>query len=153
MSSKNECGVSKRRRLTGNQRKKLRESQATVIGISSDELLRQRRDRMQEWKREQPFVSSSRCPNCGITGHSFKWCPFSSDFYEQKAKVNRFRGPSGTWVVESLELSPEEKRRFRHFFGLLCMPLGLKASETLSAAQSNTVQSIHQSIDQVTFQK
>jgi len=142
MSSTNECGVSKRRRLTGNQRKKLRESQASVIGISSDELLRQRRVRMQEWKREQSFVSSSRCPNCGITGHSFKWCPFSSDFYAQKANVIRFRGSSGTWGAQSLELSPEEKRRFRHFFGLLCMPLGLKASETLSAAQRDPDQSI-----------
>jgi hypothetical protein len=142
MSSTNECGVSKRRRLTGNQRKKLRESQASVIGISSDELLRQRRERMQEWKREQSFLSSSRCPNCGITGHSFKWCPFSSDFYAQKATVIRFRGPTGTWSAESLELSPEEKRRFRHFFGLLCMPLGLKSSETLSAAQRDPDQSI-----------
>jgi hypothetical protein len=148
MSSKNEFGVSKRRRLTGNQRKKLRESQASVIGISSDELLRQRRDRMQEWKREQQFLSSSRCPNCGITGHSFKWCPFSSDFYAQKGNVIRFRGPSGAWSEQSLELSPEEKRRFRHFFGLLCMPLGLKSSETLSAAQSDPNQTIHKSIYQ-----
>jgi hypothetical protein len=52
----------------------------------------------------------------------------------------RFRGPSGTWGVQKLELSPEEKRRFRQFFGLLSMPLGLKSSETLSAAQSDPVQ-------------
>ena len=128
-------GIVKKRRLTGNQRKKLRDRQAAALGLSPDELLRQRHSSMQEWKREQESLLSSRCPNCGIIGHSFKWCPFSSNFYLQNGIRARFRGPNGSWDGPAIQLTLEEKRRFRHFFGLLCMPLGLKSSETLPAAQ------------------
>ena len=126
-------GIVKQRRLTGNQRKKLRNLQAAAVGISSDELLLQRRQSMLEWKQERESLSSFQCPNCGIIGHSFKWCPFSRDFYRQN--IQRFRGPIGSWDGPAIQLTLEEKRRFRHFFGLLCMPLGLKSSETLPAAQ------------------
>ena len=131
----NGFGIVKKRRLTGNQRKKLRDRQAAALGLSPDELLRQRHSSMQEWKREQESLLSSRCPNCGIIGHSFKWCPFSSDFYLQKGIRARFRGPNGSWDGPTIELSPEEKRKFRHHFGLLCMPLGSKSLETLPTAQ------------------
>ena len=132
----NGFGIAKQRKLTGNQRKKLRDCQAAAIGISPDELLRQRRDSMRGWQKEQMSLSSTRCPNCGITGHSFKWCPFSTDFDLQKVTCKRFRGPYGSCDGPAIELSPEEKRKFRRFFGLLNMSLGLKSSETLPSAQS-----------------
>ena len=121
-------GIAKNRRLTGNQRKKKRELQAAIMGISADELLKQRRSRMEQWHREKSQLLGSRCPNCGIFGHSYKWCPFSHDFDLQKETVTRFRGPCGSWGTErQLDLSPEESQRFRQYFGLLCMPLDSKS--------------------------
>ena len=121
-------GINKKRRLTGDQRKKLRESQASMMGMSADELLKQRHSRMAEWQGEQIQFLGSRCPNCGILGHPWKWCPFWRDFDLQKGNVTRFRGPHGSWGTEpQIVLTPEESRRFRHFFGLLCMPLGSKS--------------------------
>ena len=120
-------GIAKKRRLTGNQRQKLRQAQAAIEGISSDELLKQRHTRMADWQKEQEQLSRLRCPNCGILGHSFKWCPFSSNFYLQKGLVLRFRGPFGSWGSEPpIELSPDEKQTFRKHFGLLSMSLGAK---------------------------
>jgi len=118
-------GISKKRRLTGNQRQKLREAQAAIEGISADELLKQRHTRMADWQKDKEQLSCLRCPNCGFFGHSFKWCPFSHDFYMQKGHVLRFRGPYGSWGSEpQIELSPDEKRKFRKHFGLLSMSLG-----------------------------
>jgi hypothetical protein len=125
--SKSLPGIAKRR-LTGNQRQKLREAQASMLGTSADDLLKQRRHRMEEWQREQAAFVGIRCPNCGICGHPWRWCPFSSDFFSQKDNITRFRGPFGTWETESsLVLTQEESRRMRQFFGLLCMPLGFKS--------------------------
>jgi hypothetical protein len=125
--SQNQHGIAKKRRLTGNQRQKLREAQAAKEGISADELLKQRHIRMADWQKEQEQLLCLRCPNCGIFGHSFKWCPFSRDFDLQKGLVLRFRGPFGSWGREPpIELSPDEKRTFRKHFGLLSMSLGAK---------------------------
>ena len=126
--SQNLHGIGKKRRLTGNQRQKLREAQAAIEGISPEELLKQRHNRMADWQKEQKQLSCLRCPNCGIFGHCFKWCPFSSDFDLQKELVLRFRGPFGSWGSEpSIELSPVEKQKFRKHFGLLSMSLGAKS--------------------------
>jgi hypothetical protein len=125
--SQNLPGIAKMRRLTGNQRQKLREAQAAMEGISADELLKQRHSRMTDWQKEKEHYSCLRCPNCGILGHSFKWCPFLPNFHLQKGLVYRFKGPFGSWGSEPpIELSPNEKRTFRNFFGLLSMPLGSK---------------------------
>jgi hypothetical protein len=124
-------GIKKKRRLTGNQRQKLRESQAAIEGISADELLKHRHSRMAEWQKEQAQFSCLRCPNCGIFGHSFKWCPFSHDFHLQKGSVLRFRGPFGSWGSEpQIELTSNEKQTFRNFFCLLSMSLGSKSQHT-----------------------
>lgn len=123
--SQTTSGITKKRRLTGNQRQKLRQSQALLMGTSADELLKQRHSRMAEWQRERDAFKASRCPNCGIFGHPWKWCPFSSNFCSQKGNEIRFRGPYGTWGTEPrITLTPEETRRYRHFFGLLSMPIG-----------------------------
>jgi hypothetical protein len=121
--AQNSAGIAKRR-LTGNQRKKLRFEQASKLGISADELLLQRRSKMEEWQREKSFLSRSRCPNCGIWGHSFKWCPFAEDVPMQPNSFARFRGPNGSWGSEhSPELSSQQKLRYNQYFSLLSMPL------------------------------
>ena len=126
--SQNLLGIAKKRRLTGNQRQKLREAQAAMEGISADELLKQRHTRMAEWQKEQEQLSCLRCPNCGVFGHSYKWCPFASDFLFQKGLLSRFRGPFGSWGSEPpIELSSDEIRKFRKHFGLLSMSLGAKS--------------------------
>ena len=116
-------GITKRR-LTGNQRKKLRLEQASMLGISADELLQQRRSKMEEWQREKVSLCRVRCPNCGIWGHSFKWCPFAGDAPMQPNSVSRFRGSNGSWGSERVpEMTPQQKLRYNQYFSLLSMPL------------------------------
>jgi len=117
-----------KKRLTGNQRKKLRAEQAAKLGISASELLEQRRSKMEEWQRVKSVLSRSRCPNCGIWGHSFTWCPFTDDFRMNSA---RFRGPNGSWGSEhSPELTPQQQLRFNQYFSLLSMPFQSKTMNT-----------------------
>jgi hypothetical protein len=112
-------------RLTGNQRKHLRFVQASKRGISESELLSQRRAMMEEWQNEKTHLSSSRCPNCGAFGHSFKFCPFANDVPFRLQNVTRFRGPTGSWGCEPpLVLSLKEQQRSNQYFRFLSMPLG-----------------------------
>lgn len=123
--SENSSGIIKRR-LTGNQRKKLRAEQAAKLGISASELLQQRRSKMEEWQSVKSVLSRSRCPNCGIWGHSFTWCPFADDF---RMNCARFRGPNGSWGSEhSPELTPQQQLRYNQYFSLLSMPLQSKTT-------------------------
>jgi hypothetical protein len=83
---------------------------------------------MEEWQRVKSVLSRSRCPNCGIWGHSFTWCPFTDDFRMNSA---RFRGPNGSWGSEhSPELTPQQQLRFNQYFSLLSMPLQSKTMNT-----------------------
>jgi hypothetical protein len=112
-------------RLTGNQRKKLRIEQAAKKGISESELLSLRRAKMEEWQKEKNHLTNSRCPNCGVFGHSFKFCPFANDVVFRLDDVIRFRGPNGSWEGEPpLDLSREERERFNRHFRFLSLPLG-----------------------------
>lgn len=121
--AQNSSGITKRR-LTGNQRKKLRLEQASMLGISADELLQQRRSMMEEWQTEKSSLGRVRCPNCGIWGHSFKWCPFAGDAPMQPNSVSRFRGSNGSWGSDSTpEMTPQQKLRYNQYFSLLSMPL------------------------------
>ena len=129
MSSTHVTGIVKKR-LTGNQRKKNRSTQASMLGISANELLSLRRAKMQEWQKEKPSLIGTRCPNCGAFGHSFKWCPFKNDVPSWLGNVTHFRGPNGSWGCEPpLELSLEERRRFDQHFRYLSMPLVAKSNE------------------------
>jgi hypothetical protein len=126
----NFAGIVKKR-LTGNQRRKLRSAQAAMMGISGNELLFRRRAMMEEWQKEKDSLISSRCPNCGAVGHSFEWCPFANYFHSRLDNGTRFRGPNGSWGSEPpLELSLEERRRFDQHFRFLTKPLYLKPNET-----------------------
>ncbi len=122
-SAPNSSGITKRR-LTGNQRKKLRLEQASKLGISADKLLQQRRSKMEEWQRVRFSLRRVRCPNCGIWGHSFKWCPFAGDAPMQPNSVSRFHGSNGSWGAErTLEMTPQQILRYNQYFSLLSMPL------------------------------
>lgn len=127
--SQNLSGIVKKR-LTGNQRKKYRSKQASMMGITGSELLFLRRATIEQWQIEKSSFISSRCSNCGAAGHSFKWCPFANDFRCQ-VDGTRFRGPNGSWGSEPpLELSLAERRRFDQHFRFLTKPLYLKQNET-----------------------
>ena len=129
MASTHVTGIVKKR-LTGNQRKKNRSTQASMLGISANELLLLRRAKMQEWQKEKPSLIGTRCPNCGAFGHSFKWCPCANDVPSRLDNVTHFRGPNGSWGCEPpLDLSLEERRRFEQHFRFLSMPLGAKSNE------------------------
>jgi hypothetical protein len=127
-TSQNLPGVVKEKRLTGNQRKKLREAQASRMGISESQLLSQRRAKREEWQKEKNVLIKSRCPNCGFFGHSFKFCPFAREFPFGEDNVIRFRGPNGSWGCEPpLDLSLEERQRFYRHFKFLSMPIAPKS--------------------------
>ena len=131
MSNSSNCGIQKKH-LTGNQRKKLRNIQASKLGMSPEALLKQRHDRMKEWQYEKDRLKSSKCSNCGTLSHSFKWCPFAHDFELQKPGYVRFRGPHGQWGSEpAVTFSSDEKRRFRNHFGLLSMPIDSNAKPAI----------------------
>ena len=120
-----------KKRLTGNQRKKYRSNQASMLGITGSELLFLRRAKIEQWQIEKSSFINLRCPNCGAAGHSFKWCPFANDFHSRLDNGTRFRGPNGSWGSEPpLELSLEERRRFDQHFRFLTKPLYLKPNET-----------------------
>ena len=121
----NFAGIVKKR-LTGNQRRKLRNMQAASLGISGGELLFRRRAMMEEWRKEKDSLISSRCPNCGAVGHSFKWCPFANDSPSCFDEGTRFRGHNGSWSCyePALELSLEERQRFEQYFKFLNTPVG-----------------------------
>jgi hypothetical protein len=125
-------GVAKKR-LTGNQRKERRVAQALKLRISDTELLLLRRAKMAEWQMEKHSLISSRCPNCGAFGHSFKWCPFAKDVQIQPHNLMRFRGPNGSWNGEfPLQLSLQEQQRFDRHFRLLSMRLGPTPNQATS---------------------
>lgn len=120
-----------KKRLTGNQRKKYRSNQASMLGITGSELLFLRRAKIEQWQIEKSSFINLRCPNCGAVGHSFKWCPFANNFHSRLDNGTRFRGPNGSWGSEPpLELSLEERRRFDQHFRFLTKPLYLKPNET-----------------------
>ena len=122
-TSTNVTGIVKKR-LTGNQRRKVLAAQASVLRISASELLYQRRSMRTEWHNEKHALIDTRCPNCGAFGHSFKFCPFANCFPSRMDNTTRFRGPNGSWACESpLELSLEEKRLFDQHFRFLDKPL------------------------------
>ena len=126
-TTQNVAGIVKKR-LTGNQRKKMRSAQAALMGISGSELLFRRRTKMEEWQKEKQSLISSRCPNCGAIGHSFKFCPFAREFPFGQDNVIRFRGPNGSWGCEPpLDLSLEERQRFYRHFKFLSMPIAPKS--------------------------
>jgi hypothetical protein len=113
-----------KKRLTGNQRRKIRNVQAASLGISGSELVSRRRAMVEEWQKERDSLISSRCPNCGAFGHSFKWCPFANDIPSLLDKGTRFRGHNGSWSCcePALELSLEESQRFEQYFRFLSTP-------------------------------
>ena len=135
-TSQNVAGIVKRR-LTGNQRKKIRNAQAALLGISGNELLFRRRTLMQEWRKEKDSLKNSRCPNCGAVGHSYIFCPFSNDFLSHLDNGTRFRGPNGVWNCEpALELSLEEKQKSEQHFKFLSTTVGAPSKESnLSSAE------------------
>jgi hypothetical protein len=133
-------------RLTGNQRKTLRIEQAAKRGISESELLLLRRAKMEEWQKEKNHLTTSRCPNCGALGHSFKFCPFANDVSFRLDNVIRFRGPSGSWDGEPpLDLSREERQRFNRHFRFLSLPLGpnLRANDVRMRSMKNVGERPH----------
>ena len=127
-TTQNEAGIVKKS-LTGNQRRKLRSAQAAMMGISGNELLFRRRTKMEEWHKEKKSLISSRCPNCGVIGHSFKFCPFASFVHSRLENGTHFRGPNGSWSCSepALELSLEERQRFEQHFKFLSTPIGAKS--------------------------
>ena len=127
-----------KKRLTGNQRKELRVAQASKMGISETELLSLRRTKMAEWQMEKLTLISSRCPNCGAFGHSFKWCPFAKNATGQPVNLMRFRGPNGSWGLEPpLELTLKEQHRFDQHFRYLSMTLGPKGPKPNEVTPQN----------------
>ncbi len=123
-TTQNVAGIVKRR-LTGNQRKKIRNAQASLLGISGNELLFRRRTLMEEWRKQKDSLLNSRCPNCGAVGHSYIFCPFANDFLSHLDNGTRFRGPNGVWNCEpALELSREEKQKFDQHFKFLSTTVG-----------------------------
>jgi len=122
-----------KKRLTGNQRNRLREVQAQKLGMSSTELLQQRHSEMKQWQDECEKFKDSRCPNCGAVGHNFKWCPFSSSIYLRQRE--RFRGQYGSWDSKPhIVLTKDEMRQWRKHFGLLSMPLPATISKVTEAS-------------------
>lgn len=129
-TTQNVAGIVKKR-LTGNQRKKLRNAQAALLGISGNELLFRRRTLMEEWRKQQYSLVNSRCPNCGAVGHSYIFCPFANDVLSHLDNGTRFRGPNGVWKFEpALELSSEEKQKFEQHFKFLSMTVGAPSKES-----------------------
>ena len=103
MSTKESVAGIVKKRLTGNQRKKIRNAQASLLGISGNELLFRRRTLMEEWRKQKDSLFNSRCPNCGAVGHSYTFCPFVNDVPSQCSHLDngtRFRGPNGVWTGE-----------------------------------------------------
>ena len=120
-----------KRRLTGNQRRKIRNAQASLLGMTGNELLFRRRTLMEEWRKQKDSLFNSRCPNCGAVGHSYTFCPFVNDVPSHLDNGTRFRGPNGSWGSEPpLELSLEERRRFDQHFRFLTKPRSLMPNET-----------------------
>jgi len=120
-----------KKRLTGNQRKELRIAQASKMGISETELLSLRHAKMAEWQMVKHTLISSRCPNCGAFGHSFKWCPFAKNATFQPDNLMRFRGSNGSWglLEPPLELTLKEQHKFDNHFRSLSMTLGPKPNK------------------------
>ena len=139
-NSQNQLGITKKKHLTGNQRAKLRQAQASKLGISANALLKERHARMNEWQNERELLIKSRCPNCNGYGHSFKWCPFANDF-ELQRKL-RFRGPNGQWGAAEppLQLTQEEKQKSKKHFVLLSMPIHSHSKQTATAMTSLDIQ-------------
>lgn len=135
-NSQNQLGIAKKKHLTGNQRAKLRQAQASKLGISGNELLKERHARMSEWQNQRELLIKTRCPNCNGYGHSFMWCPFENDFVSQRTL--RFRGPNGQWGTAEppLQLTQQERQKSKKHFVLLSMPLHSHSKPTATAITS-----------------
>ena len=128
--------IAKKKHLTGNQRAKLRQAQASKLGISGNELLKERHARMSEWQNQRELLIKTRCPNCNGYGHSFMWCPFENDFVSQRTL--RFRGPNGQWGTAEppLQLTQQERQQSKKHFVLLSMPIHSHSKTTATAITS-----------------
>jgi|LauGreDrversion4_2_1035121.scaffolds.fasta_scaffold332607_1 hypothetical protein len=108
--------------LTGNQRRRLLEQQATRSGEDPDVLLQKRKELKLAWQARRAVLTFFRCCNCGHTGHDFAFCPFALPHF---LRQSRFRGPNGQWHPEEPAVNFTEKERLKciRHFEILSMPV------------------------------
>lgn len=118
-----EGGVVKFGNFSGQVRRRRLEEQAARLGLSPEELLREKKTKMAKWQSQRDELQLVRCSNCGHKGHNFYWCPFGLPYFLRQ--LGRFRGMSGHWGLEEppLCLTESERAKFNKHFAILSMRL------------------------------
>jgi hypothetical protein len=118
-----EGGIVKFGKISGQVRRRRLEEQAAKSGLSPDELLREKKKKMEHWQSQREELKLVRCSNCGHRGHNFHWCPFALPFFLRQ--LGRFRGMHGQWEPQEppLCLTELERTKFNKHFAILSMKL------------------------------
>lgn len=118
-----EGGIKKFGNFSGQERRRRLEEQAALAGLSSEELLRQKKNKMALWQSLRLEMKLVRCSNCGHKGHSFDWCPFALPYFLRQ--LGRFRGKNGQWEPDEppLCLNDLERSKFSKHWAILSMRL------------------------------
>jgi hypothetical protein len=109
--------------FSGKVRRRRLEEQAALAGVSSEELLKEKKKKIALWQSLRHNMKLFRCPNCGHKGHSFDWCPFALPYFLRQ--LGRFRGMNGHWGPEEppLCLNESERSKFNKHWAILSMRL------------------------------
>ena len=128
-------GILKFGNSSGHERRRRLEYQAAKHGVSPEQLLQEKKNKIARWQSEREDLKLVRCCNCGHRGHNFEWCPFALPYF--LSQRDRFRGKGGQWRPEepALCLTESERSKLNKHFSILSM--NLFASN--SANQSTSV--------------
>ncbi len=131
-------GIRRIRNYSGNERKKRLEKQAKIRGITSEEMLQDRKQSILNWQLQREALLEIRCSNCGHVGHNFEWCPFALPYFLRQ--LDRFRGFNGSWNSNEppLCLDKSEKIKYNKHFAILSMKLGPDMKKKLMPSHDET---------------